>query len=220
MGEQAGYWLVPLRSVYLRRVATADDPNRRRQMIFDAAKVVFAEKGFSDFTIADIARKSGLSYGSITWHFPSKEALLRDLLQNEQERLRVVIFCSLLQVGSASGGANIETLLRASVSASLEFFDEDPGVMASLLQSPFSMEIGAYFRPFYDGFLDDVEALIRTGQERGELRDVSSCFAAVTLVSLILQTARWRLVARESSTVTETADVIVSFTLDGLRCRS
>ena len=48
-----------------------------RQDILAAAGVLFAQKGFFNVPIAEIARQAGMSPGNIYWHFSSKEDLLK-----------------------------------------------------------------------------------------------------------------------------------------------
>ncbi|MCP5040631.1 MAG: TetR/AcrR family transcriptional regulator [bacterium] len=53
-----------------RRRASAEE---RREQILQAAFSCFAEKGYHAATMDDLARASGLSKGSLYWHFRSKE---------------------------------------------------------------------------------------------------------------------------------------------------
>jgi len=48
----------------------------RKEQILQAAEQVFAQKGFHDATIADVARKAKVSEATIYEYFPSKEELL------------------------------------------------------------------------------------------------------------------------------------------------
>ena len=47
-----------------------------RRRIMDAAEELFATKGFERTSFVDIARLSGISRGSIPWHFQNKDGLL------------------------------------------------------------------------------------------------------------------------------------------------
>lgn len=47
-----------------------------RQRILDAAEELFLEKGYEKTTLADVGKRSGISYGSIPWHFGNKAGLL------------------------------------------------------------------------------------------------------------------------------------------------
>lgn len=57
-----------------RRIDEIGDESRRR--ILDAAEELFAERGFDRTSFVDIAERSGISRGSIPWHFKNKDGLL------------------------------------------------------------------------------------------------------------------------------------------------
>ena len=57
-----------------RRIDEIGDESRRR--IMDAAEELFTERGFDRTSFVDIAERSGISRGSIPWHFANKEGLL------------------------------------------------------------------------------------------------------------------------------------------------
>jgi AcrR family transcriptional regulator len=61
-------------------------PEARRAQILEAAFRCFAERGYHAARMDDLARESGLSKGSLYWHFESKEAVflaLFDALEAE-----------------------------------------------------------------------------------------------------------------------------------------
>ncbi|MEV0372944.1 TetR/AcrR family transcriptional regulator [Streptomyces sp. NPDC050636] len=51
------------------------------ELILKAAAELFAAKGYRQTTFADVAERSGISRGSIPWHFGSKEGLLLAVLE-------------------------------------------------------------------------------------------------------------------------------------------
>ncbi len=53
----------------------------RKSAIRKAAISVFAEKGFHDARISDIARKAGVAHGLVYHYFEGKDALLADIFQ-------------------------------------------------------------------------------------------------------------------------------------------
>jgi AcrR family transcriptional regulator len=59
----------------------------RKNQILDAAAAVFAEKGFHPSTTKDIARRAGISEGTIYNYFDSKTALLLGIF----ERMRATV---------------------------------------------------------------------------------------------------------------------------------
>jgi TetR/AcrR family transcriptional repressor of bet genes len=60
------------------RSARASEPERRLALLKAAFREV-AEKGFSEVTLDDIARRAGVSKGVTLYYFDSKEDLLREL---------------------------------------------------------------------------------------------------------------------------------------------
>lgn len=54
----------------------------RQKLLISAAKC-FAEKGYDQCTVADIARTAGMSQGSMYVHFKSKEELFKCMIQQE-----------------------------------------------------------------------------------------------------------------------------------------
>jgi AcrR family transcriptional regulator len=51
-------------------------PEVRRAQILDAAQSCLARRGYHQTTMDDLVRESGLSKGSLYWHFDSKEEVL------------------------------------------------------------------------------------------------------------------------------------------------
>lgn len=60
------------------RAASASEPERRLALLKAAFREV-AEKGFSEVTLDDIARRAGVSKGVTLYYFDSKEELFREL---------------------------------------------------------------------------------------------------------------------------------------------
>ncbi|WP_059008217.1 TetR/AcrR family transcriptional regulator [Streptomyces specialis] len=60
----------------------ADTTQESRRLLLDAAAGLFAERGYRQTTFADIAERSGVSRGSIPWHFGNKEGLLAAVVED------------------------------------------------------------------------------------------------------------------------------------------
>jgi AcrR family transcriptional regulator len=58
------------------------DARRNRERILQSARAVFAESG-ADAQIDDVARRAGVGVGTVYRHFPTKEALLVELLREK-----------------------------------------------------------------------------------------------------------------------------------------
>ncbi|WP_121251206.1 TetR/AcrR family transcriptional regulator [Nocardioides ferulae] len=66
--------------------APAPAPTRREQLLAIAAGL-FAEKGFKNTTVRDIADAAGILSGSLYHHFDSKESMVDEILSSFQEEL-------------------------------------------------------------------------------------------------------------------------------------
>jgi AcrR family transcriptional regulator len=63
------------------RARKAEDKQLRRRAILDAARALFAERGWSGFAMADVAASTGLAKGTLYLYWPTKEELLLSVLE-------------------------------------------------------------------------------------------------------------------------------------------
>ncbi|MCA1222143.1 TetR/AcrR family transcriptional regulator [Streptomyces sp. 8L] len=67
-----------------RRIDEIGNESRRR--ILDAAEDLFTERGFERTSFAEIAERSGISRGSIPWHFKNKHGLFLAVIERAMDR--------------------------------------------------------------------------------------------------------------------------------------
>lgn len=73
---------------------TKEDALKTREAIIDAAIDLFAGKGVSSTTLANIASKAGVTRGAVYWHFSNKDALidaLRDMVLEPFKKLEAML---------------------------------------------------------------------------------------------------------------------------------
>lgn len=146
-----------------------DVTEERTQQILDAAMVVFAQSGFHNARMDDIAEEAGVSKGTLYWYFDSKDDIILGIL----DRLFDVELDDLQAMLQADGSA-YERLLTFA-----QYFVEEAQKMSELL--PIAYEFYAvasrrepvqeFFRTYFSAYRDGLIALIRQGIERGELRE-------------------------------------------------
>ena len=61
-------------------------PPKARQAILDAARQVVRERGAGHLTYDELVQQSGVTRGGITYHFPTKNDLLRELINCDIEQ--------------------------------------------------------------------------------------------------------------------------------------
>jgi TetR/AcrR family transcriptional regulator, acrAB operon repressor len=71
-----------------RATRRAETTQESRRLLITAATELFAERGYRQTTFEDIATRSGVSRGSIPWHFGNKEGLLAAVIEHVTEELR------------------------------------------------------------------------------------------------------------------------------------
>ncbi|GEL22260.1 TetR family transcriptional regulator [Pseudonocardia sulfidoxydans NBRC 16205] len=84
---------------------------RSRQQVVDAAAKVFAEKGYDNARIEDIAKELGVLQGSLYYHVSSKAALLR--LVTREQFTEVVVKLEKLVAGRESPRDKLGKAVRA-----------------------------------------------------------------------------------------------------------
>ena len=70
----------------MKRGSAVDTASRRDELLQIAAGL-FAEKGFKNTTVRDIADAAGILSGSLYHHFDSKESMVDEILRSFQEEL-------------------------------------------------------------------------------------------------------------------------------------
>lgn len=69
------------------RRLTAQGQERKDQLL-DCAAALFAERGYAETRVADIVQAAGVAKGLFYWYFENKEAVFRELVEQNRLRLR------------------------------------------------------------------------------------------------------------------------------------
>jgi AcrR family transcriptional regulator len=87
----------------------------RREQILDTAATLFAERGFHGVSVADLGAACGISGPALYKHFPSKDAMLAEMLVSISEEL--------LEVGCQRDGEadDAHEALRALIGWHIDF---------------------------------------------------------------------------------------------------
>ena len=91
----------------------------RRTAILDKAEKIFAEKGFYNTSVAEIAKASGFSIGSIYQYFEGKEHLYATMINLRLDRLYADV------KGSVEGRSGLRGKLEAFIRTQFEFVEDN-----------------------------------------------------------------------------------------------
>jgi AcrR family transcriptional regulator len=187
-------------------------PDRREELLGIAAGL-FAEKGFKNTTVRDIAEAAGILSGSLYHHFDSKESMIDEVLSTFQDEL----FGKYDEI--LAGGEDARTKLERAVRVSFEAIDQHPHEVA-IYQNEADY-LGTFDR---FGYLADrntqsrqvwvtlIEEGVRTRVLRSDL-DVTLTYRFIR--DTVWVAVRWYRPGR-GHTHTEVADQYVRILLDGI----
>ena len=162
--------------------AEALTPTTRTRILLEASKL-FNERGYHGASTREIAAAVGIRQQSLSHHFPTKRAILEELLgETLDEPLRVV---RRMQAAEGSPAARMYAYIRFDVS--------------HLQRSPYVLQglFGTYLLKdpdlvrWYEGasdLYDTVAALVAEGTAVGEFREINPDFAAGAVGGLVEQT--------------------------------
>jgi TetR/AcrR family fatty acid metabolism transcriptional regulator len=198
-----------------RRVEPAPAP-ARRDAILRAAIDVFAESGYFNAQVADVARAAGVAAGTVYLYFRSKDDLLvsifersmRDALAEGRaavaeitdpgERLRRF---ARLHLGRLGRDRNLAIVFQVELRQSLKFMER---LSSTLVRD----------------YLGQIRAAIVDGQQKGTFRaDLNATAAAKSFFGALDEMAtNWILSTRRRNLETD-ADAVVDLFLNGARAR-
>jgi len=152
----------------------ADRQADRRRQILTAAVKVFAEKGFHEARVGDIAEEAGIAYGLVYHYFASKEALLETIFRTTwAEMLARVEEVEAAGVPAAEAVRQVTALL-------LRTWRRDPDLVRVLVREVTRNQHVQQEIEEITAAMETLERIVRRGQESGEFRqDLDPRLAAV-----------------------------------------
>jgi AcrR family transcriptional regulator len=140
--------------------------NRREELLAIAGRL-FAERGFRNTTVRDIADAAGILSGSLYHHFDSKESIVHELLDTFQKQL--FDRYDEIVASDLSPRQKLEAVVRASFDAidrnhsEVAIFQNDAAYLSGFERFDYLLERNTRFRTLWTG-------LLRNAVDAGELR--------------------------------------------------
>jgi TetR/AcrR family transcriptional regulator, cholesterol catabolism regulator len=147
--------------------ASVSAGSNRRDELLTIAAGLFAERGFRNTTVRDIADSAGILSGSLYHHFDSKEAMVDELLDTFQRQL----FDTFDEIAASdrTPRQKLEAVVRVSFEAidqhhsEVAIFQNDAAYLAGFERFGYLVERNARFEALWRGLLQE-------GMDAGELR--------------------------------------------------
>ncbi|HWJ81565.1 MAG TPA: TetR/AcrR family transcriptional regulator [Nocardioides sp.] len=187
-------------------------PSRRAELLAIAGRL-FAERGFRNTTVRDIADAAGILSGSLYHHFDSKESMVDELLDTFQQGL----FAEYddIEASDRTPLAKLEAVIRSSFDAidqhhsEVAIFQNDATYLAGFERFGYLIERNERFEKLWRGLLQEAVA-------SGELRDDLD----IDLVYRFIRDTVWVAVnwyrPGGALSATEVADQYLSILLKGI----
>ena len=197
-------------------------PEERPQQIIDAALAIFGERGLSCARLEDIAKRAGLSKGTIYLYFPNKEELFREVVRHT---VIAQIERAERELAAASKLSATETLVQFvrgywGFLRSPNFTALFKLVHAELTNFPDLARF--YSREVVERTLRLVTGILESGMQSGEFRRNDPAVVARMLGPMLLMHALWcthrdLFKATANKTDEQVLDEVLSFYLHAIR---
>ena len=163
-------------------------PEERPHQIIEAGLEVFAERGLASARLEDIAKRAGVSKGTIYLYFPNKEALFREVVR---QTVVATIERAEREIVHGSATEQLLTYIRGywSFVRSPRFEAIYRLVMAELQNFPDLAQF--YSEEVVQRSARLIGRLIQQGIDSGEFRPIDPKVAARMLQALIVSHGLW-----------------------------
>ncbi|MEX1171340.1 MAG: TetR/AcrR family transcriptional regulator [Chloroflexota bacterium] len=190
---------------------------RTRARILETAATAFAEHGYDGVSLNEVIRASGLTKGAFYFHFPSREALALAVFRHKQEQLLARMSDEMddrkAPLDRLAEGLRVRARLLA----------EDPSLFV-VVRLGIDLSARPAAKAVYAGFMElpvqALEAMVRDGQERGEMRrDLGARAVAEQIFAGILGMDQAALLLSGTIDVVERTEHLLAILLGGLAPR-
>lgn len=157
----------------------------RETLILEVAEEAFAEKGYHETSIDEIAAQVGVAKGTVYLHFPSKEALIVAILLRDMHRSLEEI--DSIIASDASTRTKLQTLIKSMYMRFRCRYNEflSPTSQIVEMRSLFSKH-SAHLQELRSGMLSKICTIIDQGKNTGEIETkVPTAAIVMTLLALV-----------------------------------
>jgi AcrR family transcriptional regulator len=182
--------------------------------ILDAARRIFAKKGFADATMDEIAATSGLAKGTLYLYFKSKrDVYLRTLQHGTAELLERV-------TANMHGVTGVRAKLRANITTRLEYAEENRDFIKIYLTEFVNVthpaSINKDLKDVQLKLVQGLEQVLRDAVEHGEIQQLDVETIAFTIQDMLRGLTTRRVLGSSKKDREEDIDILCEFIWKGI----
>ena len=150
-----------------------------RQRILEAAEALFTEQGFNAVSIRDIAERCEVTNAALYYHFPSKDALFEEVLEQHAQRLNVRMRAAVREKGTYRDKVKVMLLEYAKMTK-----DRRPPFHLLHRENNGMGKVGKIdcFRRIFHTMILPIEELIAEAIKAGDLKELPEGFSSAAIL--------------------------------------
>jgi AcrR family transcriptional regulator len=156
---------------------------RSRRRIKDAARKIFAKKGFDAANVSDIVKSVKMSQGSFYYHFPDKKSVLTEMISEFFGELKRV---TAEWMGTTSSATEIADEFAHRIATLLYENRELARIIMTETHNP-DPEIRGLIKEFYEYIYGQTQRGLELGIRLGLVRKLDARIVSVALIGMIEQ---------------------------------
>jgi AcrR family transcriptional regulator len=182
--------------------------------ILEAARTIFAKKGFNDATVDDIADAAGVAKGTVYLYYKSKREVYFAALKFGIEQMYAALLAQLNLVSTP------EEKLRALIAVKLAYFDQHRDFFkiyySELGNICIHPAIDSEFKTYYLEQARVVESILKEGVRKKALRNVRPEQTAFAISDVIRGVVTQRILGWSKSKISQDVDFIFDLIWKGI----
>ena len=186
-----------------------------KQHLLEVAEKLFTKHGYQAVSIRDIAQAGGVTNAALYYHFPNKEALFDEVIENHADKLAL----RLKEAGTKANTPRKQLAVMLTEYATL--VPERRSLLFSLRRKPDEVhrkQVERQHGHLVDRMLAPIETTLKTAVDQGELRNLSTEYSpASLLLGLFHGMLQHRKYCSDCQIKPEDIELVIDIFWDGLR---
>lgn len=202
----------------MSELTESHDPTRAR--LIDAAKRVFASKGYQATRVSDVVEAAGVAQGTFYLYFASKEEAFRQLVDEFHATVLEPALRVTPSAEQSDPGEAIDAIRNVWLTALYGFRDDRPLARIILREARgMNPDVSDTIQAYYARTVDALVECVRTSSLKHMVRDVDLELVGWAVVGMFERVAYQKIVLEGRDDVEYIADQLFKLELHGLLCR-